>query len=131
MEPVIYGGPQRVTRADLRALTTDTRPILLEQLRQMTRNTKHVLTYHGRYITVKEAREQFEIPPIIRRFGTWAVTRDGLDCLMLEYSIPWAALGHDWWLSHMADKWWCVLGDFAAALGYARLYNEARKEEAA
>ncbi len=59
---------------------------------------------------------------IIRRFGQWAVTVFGVENLTgpASYDISKAALGHPWWVDHMADKRWVNVNDFREALSFAR-----------
>lgn len=64
---------------------------------------------------------------IIKQFGSWAVTRYGLQSLSFHYAIEATRLweshtsGRGWtWESHMKGKRWVVQGDFLAGLKAAR-----------
>lgn len=83
------------------------------------------------YWSVEEAIERFDLSPIVQRFGTWAVTSYGVECLAARYYIEKDRLWEDedirhGWLDHMCEKPWVVLGDFAAALEYGRKYHKMR-----
>jgi hypothetical protein len=60
--------------------------------------------------------------PVIRRYGSWAVTEYGLECLTESYTIPKKRLNSDFWLPHMLEKRWCEPADFADALDGARAW---------
>lgn len=79
-----------------------------------------VTTVHGRTISLEEARRIFEVDPIIRRFGTWAVTEYGVECLTTHYAIEKARLKEPDWLRHLIGKTWTVAADVSDALDFAR-----------
>ena len=86
-----------------------------------------VTTFHGETITIEEAVRRFEVSPIIQRFGTWAVTTYGLECLSVYYAIEFHRVNETDWIEHLATKKWAVLEDFARALRYARELQEKRE----
>ena len=65
-----------------------------------------------------------DISPIIREFGTWAVTSYGVECLVRYYPIEKARL-NKCWVAHMSQKTWLSpddLYDLESALNYGRTY---------
>lgn len=65
------------------------------------------------------------MPTIITQCGTWAVTPQGVECLVHPYEIQWdsitdASVGDDYWLENLSKKHWVVLEDFANALHHGR-----------
>lgn len=60
------------------------------------------------------------ISPILRRFGTWAVTTYGVECLTRGYPIDRAWLDEPDWMDHMREKSWVVMSDFRAAFSAGR-----------
>jgi hypothetical protein len=69
---------------------------------------------------LEEAMKRFDVSPIIERFGTWAVTTYGIECLERYYPIEFEQVDESDWLDHMKGKTWVDIGDFAEALFYAR-----------
>src|SRR5436189_5844099 len=57
-----------------------------------------VLTVHGEAITLEEATRRFDLSPVIRRFGTWAVTTYGVECLVTYYPIRLSRVEEPDWL---------------------------------
>lgn len=65
------------------------------------------------------------MPQIITQCGTWAVTPQGVECLVHPYEIQWDSItdplvGDDYWLEYLSKKSWVVLEDFANALHHGR-----------
>ena len=60
--------------------------------------------------------------PIIRKFGQWAVTTFGVECIERgsPYSIEQKRVHEPSWECHMREKDWVSMGDFTQALAYAR-----------
>lgn len=88
--------------------------------------TEQVTLLTGRTVSVEEAREILEVDPIIRRFGTWAVTEYGIECLTTRYSIAKDRVHESDWRKHMvgdsqARGHWVVGSDFLGALSFARV----------
>jgi len=67
-----------------------------------------------------EERARYDVSPIIKRFGTWAVTEYGVECMVEHYPIEWSRIDEEDWVFHMSLKNWPVMEDFKAALDYAR-----------
>ena len=62
-----------------------------------------------------------EVSPIIKRFGTWAVTTYGVECLSDKYDFSMDRVDEPDWVNHMREtKNWVNMRDFEAALSYAR-----------
>ena len=70
-------------------------------------------------ITLEEAIRRFDVSPVIKRYGTWAVTTWGVECLSTYYPIAMSRINELDWLDHMEDKNWTNMTDFAGALSYS------------
>lgn len=74
--------------------------------------------------SVIKAATYFELPPILERYGIWAITRDGLHSLLFPYPIAAYRLNEDSWEDHMEEKDWVDPDEFREALRRARaLFN--------
>lgn len=71
-------------------------------------------------ITLEEAVSRFDVSPIIKRYGTWAVTIYGVESLSAHYPIHIDRVDEEDWINHMQRKIWTIMPDFVAALSYAR-----------
>lgn len=67
-----------------------------------------------------------EIEPkdIVKQYGSWAVTRQGLDSLGLFYPLEAKQLSWDGLTAHMFEKRWVIKDHFSAALKAAREYHQ-------
>lgn len=59
---------------------------------------------------------------IVARVGSWGVTRNGLESLVMPYSIDRGRLYEDWF-GHMSQKRWVNIHEFGGALWFARKYH--------
>lgn len=75
-----------------------------------------------------QAVARFDVSPIIRRFGTWAVTNYGVEALTTYYPIELARVTESDWLAHMRSKTWVDMRDFAAALEFANELHRTREQ---
>ena len=64
---------------------------------------------------VARAANYFDLPPLVRRFSQWAISAEGLECLVTDYSISRAELYRDHWIDQIAEKRWADLADFEKA----------------
>lgn len=71
-------------------------------------------------ITLEEAMRRFDVSPIVKRFGTWAVTTHGVECLSFSYEFEMNRVDEPDWLNHMRGKTGINMPDFAEALSFAR-----------
>jgi hypothetical protein len=78
-------------------------------------------------ITLEEALQRFEISPIIKRYGTWAVTTYGVECLSNKYYFEMDRVDEPDWVDHMRKKRWPIMPDFEAALSYAREFKKMKQ----
>lgn len=92
----------------------------------MESNEETVTTFHGETISVEEVVRRLEVSPIIKRFGTWAVTTYGVECLSTHYAFQFNRVNETDWISHLQTKTWIVIDDFVNALYYARELQEKR-----
>ena len=68
---------------------------------------------------------------VVDRFGTWVVTKYGLECLATPYAIEKGRLWENEsypWPRHMAEKVWVNMKDFLAAFEYVRDYYCASRK---
>jgi hypothetical protein len=79
----------------------------------------------GDMITVIEAATYFDMPPLLRRFGEWAVTERGVECLTSKYLIEKDRFGEDDWFTHMEEKTWVNMDDFKSAFFAAEALLDA------
>src|SRR3954464_11929296 len=78
------------------------KPSMFERLLEGTENTTTVKERFGSLaVDVEEQITGLEISPLIRRFGTWAVTDYGIECLVSDYSIEMDRAFETDWLAHM------------------------------
>lgn len=82
------------------------------------------LPQSGTLLALTEAIKRYHLAPILRRFGSWAVTEHGVECLVWFYDIPKARLWESFdsypWERHLCMKRWVTPEDAMAALAYAR-----------
>jgi hypothetical protein len=72
-------------------------------------------------IPVKIAAKQQELSPIRYRFGSWAVTTYGVECLIAYYPIPRSRLFEPQdWEQNLAAQPWISVWDLVRALIVAR-----------
>jgi hypothetical protein len=95
-----------------------------EQINKSLAQEDYIETVAGRIITLEEAIKTFNLSRIVQRFGTWAVTDYGVECLAYEYFIEKHRLKESDWIDHMKTKNWVNIYDFISALEAARkIYN--------
>lgn len=97
---------------------------ILENLdaQDISEQTDRVQLVHGKWVSLDEAARRVELSPIIKRFGTWAVTEYGVECLTTPYAIPKHRLGEQDWLKHMHGKVWILFEDFRDAFATAQRF---------
>ncbi|MBK9925769.1 MAG: toll/interleukin-1 receptor domain-containing protein [Anaerolineales bacterium] len=93
----------------------------------MNSKDDQVTTIHNEVFSLEEAANRFDGSPIIKRFGTWAVTTYGVECLSTRYPISFKRMSETDWMSHVKEKTWVVIDDFANAFYYASEIQERRK----
>lgn len=100
--------------------------VLIAQAQPLTGT---VFTEQGR-MQVTDALVVFSVAPVIYRFGTWAVTEDGVACLVHHYPLTHARLHEPQdWASHLAEQEWVNLWDFLRALVVAAHVGSRRQQE--
>lgn len=75
---------------------------------------------------LEQVVERLDVSPVIERFGTWAVTTYGVECLQHYYPIAFDRVDEGDWLSHMAAKTWPNIADLSQALSRARQLKQMR-----
>lgn len=68
-----------------------------------------------------------QVHPILVRFGSWAVTEYGLECLDEAYYFTKDRVHEGDWLKHMSGKGWVNMADFSGALENAKLRWPAKR----
>lgn len=87
-----------------------------------------VMSRHCDDVPLDEAIRCFDISPIIERYGSWAVTEFGVECLETQYFIPLDEVREPNWINQMRGKVWVNLFDFIRALHHAkRLANRPKR----
>ena len=94
----------------------------------------HLTDSFGRTRTIKEWMGTQEITEVYSRFGDWAVTPYGLECLTNYYPIKsrqlWEKDGSTWgWPRHMSEKRWVNLADFREAFDAARMHHHRKDDD--
>jgi len=79
-------------------------------------------------MTLSEVIENFEISPIVKRFGQWVVTDYGLECLVINYPIEKERFNEQDWVSHVSLKNWVILDEFIAAFDFAQDHHQTHPE---
>lgn len=84
--------------------------------RHVTHTTREMLAS----TPLETLRKRYDVAPVHKQFGSWAVTTYGLECLTDQYAIEKSRLAESDWEYHMSGKTWVLMEDFAAALRAAR-----------
>ena len=62
--------------------------------------------------TIIEIATELGLGTIIKRFGDWVVTTQGITCLTKECSIATSEIEKENWVEKLGDQWWVNSGDF-------------------
>jgi hypothetical protein len=90
------------------------------------RHVRHTRREMLRNVPLAELKRRYAVQgKVLKRFGTWAVTTYGLECLTDPYWIEAARLSEPYWSQHMANKTWVLVEDFEPALAAARARHAA------
>lgn len=83
---------------------------------------KGTIEIGGRVVSIVEAANaQEDMPPIVQRFGHWAVCSDAsVQCLYTYYFISAERLDETDWVKHVCGKTWVNCPDFTMALNTAK-----------
>ena len=73
------------------------------------------INYNGRELSIVEIATARELPPILKRYGDWVVTTQGIECLTVNYPIGKGRLEETDWFEHMGEKSWVNMNDFRDA----------------
>ena len=84
-----------------------------------------VTSLSGNTITVIEAANNLDMAPLLRRYGDWAVTDFGVECLINSYPIQKERLDEQDWFTHMGEKAWVNMDDFRRAISAAKSLIDA------
>jgi hypothetical protein len=78
--------------------------------------------------TLARVMRRYDVSPIVRRFGAWAVTTYGIESLTSYYPIELSRVDESDWLKHMSEKTWVDISEFSEALNYAKSLHRTRQE---
>jgi len=62
--------------------------------------------------TIVEIATELGLDTIIKRFGDWVITTQGIDCLIKSCSISISQIEEENWVEKLKDEWWVNSGDF-------------------
>lgn len=85
------------------------------------------ILYNRRLCLVIEAAEELIGGQIIKLFGDWVVTNEGIECLQRAYFID-MSIYHDSWIEHVKDQKGVVIKDFEAAVAFAKALIAKNKQ---
>lgn len=73
-------------------------------------------------VSVVEVANRHDMAPIIKRFEQWAITEDGLECLLLSYPISKKRFNESGrgWVAQIKEKTWADAADFERAFAEAK-----------
>lgn len=74
----------------------------------------------GGTCSVVTAANDLELPPLLERYGEWAICENGIQCLFTPYFIDKSRLDEDDWIEHVTAKSWVIRSDFIAAFQRAK-----------
>lgn len=75
--------------------------------------------------SIAEAATYNRLPPIIKRYGIWAICQDGIHSLYVKYHVSKDRFDEDDWIPHVTEKMWVEKFDFIAAFETAKYMAEA------
>jgi hypothetical protein len=129
LTPVIYIKEERGTPVPQAKTIGTPEALSLEIIDSLNQDDCEEITLGGssQTIPLEEAVRRFDVSPIIKRYGTWAVTTYGVESLSTNYPIEIDRVDEQDWLDHMRRKSWTVMPDFAAALSYARELKKVKQ----
>jgi len=62
--------------------------------------------------TIVDIATKLELNTILKRFGDWVITTQGIDCLTKSCSITTGQLDEENWVDKLSNEWWVNSGDF-------------------
>lgn len=78
---------------------------------------------------VLQAVAAFGVEAVLYRFGTWAVTGDGVACLVRHYPLSQVQLQEQQdWVSYLAEQGWVNLWDLLRTLKVAHHIAAPRQQ---
>jgi hypothetical protein len=72
--------------------------------------------FQDKELPIVEIANTLNYFPILKRYGEWAVTTNGLSSLTVKYNVTKDRFDEDDWIDHMEGKTWVNMNDFKAAL---------------
>jgi len=74
----------------------------------------------GEKWSVVEAANYNDLPPLLARFGDWAICEDGIYCLYGQYYIAKSRFNETDWIEHVTEKTWVTPQDFISVFNTAK-----------
>lgn len=74
----------------------------------------------GEQWTVIEAATYLDLPPLILRIGGWAISREGIHSLVIDYNIVKERFDESDWIEHVTEKTWVNERDFSSIFRLAK-----------
>lgn len=62
--------------------------------------------------TIVDIATELELDTILKRFGDWVITTQGINCLTKSCSITTSQIEEKNWVDILKDEWWVNNGDF-------------------
>ena len=62
--------------------------------------------------TIVDIATELGLNTILKRFGDWVITTEGIDCLTKSYSLSIDQIEEENWADKLKDEWWINSGDF-------------------
>ena len=62
--------------------------------------------------TIISLATELGLNTIIKRFGDWVITTQGIDCLTKSCTITTSQIEEENWADKLKDEWWVNNGDF-------------------
>jgi len=62
--------------------------------------------------TIVDIATELGLDTILKRFGDWVITTQGIDCLTKSYTISTKQIEEKNLVAEMSDIWWVNSGDF-------------------
>ena len=55
---------------------------------------------------------KLDLNTILKRFGDWVITTEGITCLTKDYFISITQIDEENWVEKLSKEWWVNSGDF-------------------
>lgn len=83
-----------------------------------------IIQMSDKEMTIIEAATFRGLPALLKRYGEWVITKNGIDSLATNYHIAKDRLDEYDWIKHMSEKTWVNIHDFERAFFMAQTMLE-------